>query len=166
VGLEAGKSFPQSNLEDFLVDGTSYRVDLFGGARLANIKFLSAIGLGLDFTYTNWRAKNNEAGFRYKQYQWDMFKLPISIWWFIVEPGFIWMITDVQIPHLGIDQTSIRPGMNVNLGFRLPLLPHFNLRADARAQRVMMDKERTNTNEEVNITGQTYTFFGGCEFYF
>ncbi len=164
--FQMGKSFPHSNLRDFLIDGTAYRVDLFGGAALKNIKFLSAIGLGLDVTYTDWRAKNPEAGFRYKQIQWDMFKLPISLWLFVLEPGITWMITDVSIPHLGIDQTSIRPGLNVNLGFRLPLLPHFNLRADARAQRIMMDKERTLTREEVNITGQTYSWFGGFELYF
>src|ERR1700757_364777 len=81
TAFEMGKSFPQSNLADFLIDGTSYRIDLFGGAKLQNIKILNAIGLGLDFTYTTWRPLNAEVGFRYKQYQWDMFQLPIQIGW-------------------------------------------------------------------------------------
>jgi len=166
TAVEVGKAYPQSNLADFLIDGTAYRVDLFGGAKLANIKFLSAIGLGLDFTYTTWRAKNDEAGFRYKQYQWDMFKLPIQLGWFLLEPGIIWMVTDVGIPHLNIDHTSIRPGLNVTAGLRIPVLPHFNLRADARAQRVMMEKELTSTNERFNVTGQSYSWFAGGELYF
>ena len=166
TSFEAGKAFPQSHLADFLIDGTAYRVDLFGGARLQQFKFLSAVGLGLDFTYTTWRARNEEAGFHYRQYQWDMFKLPIELGWFIFEPGIIWMITDVAIPHLNIDHTSIRPGLNLTAGLRIPLLPHFNLRADARAQRVMMEKELTNTKERFNVTGQSYSWFGGFELYF
>ncbi len=164
--LQGGKSYPHAELADFLIDGTAYRMDLFGGAKLQSIKFLSAIGLGLDVTYTNWRARNNEAGFRFKQYQWDMFKLPVSLWLFVIEPGFVWMITDVAIPHKGIDQTSIRPGINLNLGFRLPILPHFNLRADGRVQRIMLDKERTNRNEEMTVTGQTYSWLVGGELFF
>jgi hypothetical protein len=164
--LQAGKSFPHAELSNFLSDGTAYRLDLFGGAKLQQIKFLSAIGLGIDVTYTNWRAKNPESGWRFKQYQWDMFKLPISLWLFVIEPGFLWMVTDVAIPHKGIDQTSIRPGINLNLGFRLPILPHFNLRADGRIQRVMLDKERTNTNEEMTVTGQSYSWLAGFELFF
>jgi hypothetical protein len=164
--FEMGKSFPQSNLADFLIDGTAYRIDLFGGAKLQNIKFLNAIGLGLDFTYTTWRPKNMEAGFRYKQYQWDMFKLPLQIGWVIIEPAIIWMVTDVGIPHLNIDHTSIRPGLNVTAGLRIPILPHFALAVDARAQRVMMEKELTNTNERFNVTGQSYTFLAGGALYF
>jgi hypothetical protein len=166
TAIEAGKAFPQSNLADFLIDGTAYRIDFFGGAKLQNIKFLSAIGLGLDFTYTTWRAKNDEAGFRYKEYQWDMFKLPIQVGWFMFEPGIIWMVTDVGIPHLNIDHTSIRPGINFTAGLRVPLLPHFNLRADGRIQRVMMEKELTKTNERFNVTGQSYSLFAGGELYF
>lgn len=133
---------------------------------MANIKFLSAIGLGLDFTYTTWRPLNSEAGFRYKQYQWDMFKLPLQLGWFIVEPAFIWMVTDVGIPHLNIDHTSIRPGINLTAGLRIPLLPHFALAVDGRIQRVMMEKELTNTNERFNVTGQTYSWLVGGSLYF
>lgn len=164
--VQYGKAYPWAEIGDLVDSGTSYRLDLFGGAHLQNIKFLSAIGLGIDMTYTDWKPKRAEAGFRFKQYQWDMFKLPVSLWLFVIEPGFLWMITDVQVPHKGIDQTSIRPGMNLNLGFRLPLLPHFNFRAEGRVQQVMLDKERTNTNEEMTVTGKQYGWFAGFEGYF
>jgi hypothetical protein len=166
VTAQYGKAYPFAEIGDFLDSGTAYRLDLFGGAKLQNVPVLSAIGLGVDMTYTDWKPKRAEAGFRYKQYQWDWFKLPVSVWWFVIEPGILWMITDVQIPHKGIDQTSIRPGLNLNIGFRLPLFPHFNLRADGRIQRVMLDKERTNTNEEITVTGQQYGWFAGFEAYF
>ena len=166
TAFEMGKAFPQSNLSDFLIDGKAYRIDLFGGAKLQNVKFLSAIGLGLDFTYTTWRPLNAEAGFRYKQYQWDMFQFPFEIGWLVINPGVIWMVTDVGIPHLNIDQTSIRPGLDLTVGLRIPLLPHFNLRADGRIQRVMMEKVLTNQNTRFNVTGQSYTWFAGGEAYF
>jgi hypothetical protein len=166
VTAQYGKAYPFAEIGDFLDSGTAYRLDLFGGAKLQNIKFLSAIGLGVDITYTSWKPKRAEAGFRYQQYQWDWFKLPVSVWNFVIEPGIIWMITDVQIPSRGIDQTSIRPGINLNLGFRLPLFNHVNFRADGRIQRVMLDKERTSTNEEITVTGQQYGWFAGLEAYF
>jgi hypothetical protein len=164
--FEAGKSFPQSNLADFLVDGTSYRADLFGGAKLKSIKILGAIGLGLDFTYTEWRPRNREDGFHYKQYQWDMFKLPLQIGWLLLEPSAIWMVTDISIPHLNIDHTSIRPGLGFTAGLRIPLFPHFMLAADARIQRVLAERELTNTNERFNVTGQNYSWLVGGQIYF
>jgi hypothetical protein len=166
VTPEIGRSFPQGNLGDFLIDGTAYRVDLFGGAKLANVKFLSAIGLGLDFTYTNWRPLNQETGFRYHQFQWDMFHIPLQIGWILIDPSIIWMVTDIGIPHLNIDHTSIRPGIGITAGLRIPLLPHFALAVDGRAQRVMMEKELTNTNERFNVTGQSYSGFVGGSLYF
>jgi hypothetical protein len=95
-----------------------------------------------------------------------MFQFPFQIGWFVINPGLIWMVTDVGIPHLGIDQTSIRPGADLTVGMRVPLLPHFNLRADGRIQRVLGESLLTSQGTRFNVTGQTYSWFAGVEAYF
>jgi len=163
--LQYGKIYPQGHLSKVLGAGDSYRGKLFGGVKV-NSKWLGAVGLGLDFTYSDIETKNMGLDSHFRRYQWDLFIAPVSFWLFTLEPGFIWNITDTKLSSLGIEETSIRPGFITNLGFRLPIVKHVILRADGRYEYVFKDSETTSAGDAFNISGSFYSVLGGVEVYF
>jgi hypothetical protein len=163
--LQYGKIYPQGHLASFLGEGESYRAKIFGGVKI-NSKWLGAVGLGMDFTYSDIEPKDTGSDSHFRRYQWDLFILPLSVWLFTLESGFMWNVTDTKLSALGIEETSIRPGFVTNLGFRLPVAPHVIVRADGRYEYVFKDTERTLAGEKLNISGSFYSVLGGLEFYF
>ncbi|MBU6375824.1 MAG: hypothetical protein KGQ59_07510 [Bdellovibrionales bacterium] len=160
-----GKSFPRAHLMDYVGEGKSYRAKVFGGVKL-NVKYLGAVGLGLDFTATDYQLKAPAGGgSRYRRYQWDLLLVPVQIWLFTIEPGFTWNVTDARLTALGIEETSIRPGFITNLAFHLPIIKHLSLRVDGRYEQIMTDTETTSSGGKFNISGPFYSVLGGVELY-
>lgn len=162
--LEAGQAYPQNHLCDFLEPGPSYRASIFGGAKV-NVPMIGAVGLGLDATYTELPVKDMEEA-RYRQYTWDWFFLPIGLWIFNITPGVTWVVTDIKIPDLGIEDISIRPGGIISFGVRIPIVQHVAITADIRVNGVISDHEIRADGESMNITGSTVTGLAGIMAYF
>jgi hypothetical protein len=164
--FEYGKAYPLEHLADVLGDGDVYRFKLFGGVKI-DTKWLGAVGLGVDFSYINHETLASAgAGSHYRRYQWDLLTLPLAVWLFVLEGGLTWNVTSTKLVALGIDETSIRPGLVGNLGFRLPIIPHLTLRADARYEYVFSDTEVTDAGDKFNIQGPSWSLLGGLEAYF
>jgi hypothetical protein len=163
--LQYGKIYPQGHLATFLGEGDSYRAKIFGGVKI-NSKWLGAVGLGMDFTYSDIATKDLGSDSYFRRYQWDLFIMPVSVWLFTLEPGFTWNVTDTKLTSLGIEETSVRPGFITNLGFRLPVASHVILRADGRYEYIFKDTERTLAGDKLNISGSFYSVLGGLEIYF
>ena len=163
--VQYGKIYPQGHLASFLGEGDSYRAKIFGGVKI-NSKWLGAVGLGMDFTYSDIATTDMGSDSYFRRYQWDLFILPLSVWLFTLEPGFTWNVTDTKLTSLGIEETSVRPGFITNLGFRLPVASHVILRADGRYEYIFKDTERKLAGDKLNISGSFYSVLGGLEIYF
>jgi len=161
--VQYGKSYPQGELAKFLDQGDAYRLNLFGGAKL-KVPFISAVGLGFDFTYYNYISKNSVDGFYFRRYLWDMLFIPIGFGPFLFTPGLAWVITDTHLPQFGINQTSIRPAGTLGLGFFLGLADRLALRIDGRVVWEMDDHEKMNDGNELNIRGKYVEAFAGLQY--
>ncbi|MFW7379239.1 MAG: hypothetical protein ACOH5I_10560 [Oligoflexus sp.] len=155
VGLEYGKSAPQSHLIDTVGSGETLRLRLFGGAKIQQ-KGVGAVGLGLDLSYSDYELKNNLTG-HYRRVVWDWFFLPLNIGFLEITPGLTWVITDVHIEEYDVRHVSIRPGGLIGLGFRIGILPYVALTGQVRAERVWEDKARAVA---ANLDFDTLTITG------
>ncbi len=162
VILEAGKTWPNGPLQDWIGPGTALRARLFGGAHL-KIPYVNAVGLGIDFTYANHPFKLGSPDARYHRYLWDWLFIPVSIGWFQITPGVAWVVTDVHNDDLGIVRTSIRPAGVLTAALRVPVTSLIMLRTDFRTEIAFADRAQTNTGATMNLTGSFWTWFGGLE---
>lgn len=163
--FQYGFSYPQQHLSHLLKTGQSYRLNLFGGAKLQS-KWIGAVGLGLDFTYSNYPTKNQGNGSYYRRYQWDLFAIPLSFWLFVFKAGISWNVTHTKLLAHDIHETSIRPGFVADLGLRIPLAKHVLLRGDVRAEKVIKDTEIKRDGSKQNISGVFLAWLAGIELYF
>lgn len=161
LGVEGGRSYPQGEAATWLDPGPAFRTDIFGGVKI-NIGPGGAAGLGLDFTYAQYNTKNEDGG-RYRRYLWDWFFLPIGIGYLNVTPGLAWVVTDVRLPSIDLEETSIRPAAVLSVGLNIPVMQHLALVVDVRGEKVLIDKERIDANHELNITGDFITAVVGIE---
>ena len=161
--FEYGVSYPQKDLTTYFSSGESYRFRIFGGAKLK----LGAVGLGWDFTFSDYSLKNSREG-HYKRILWDWLFLPINIGFIQFTPGVAWVITNVDISDLGLKEQSVRPAAVVSLGVRLGVIKNFAVTAQVRGESVWEDKEPVNliNQSELDITGQFVTATVGGMMYF
>lgn len=165
--LQYGVSFPQRPLSDYVDSGRAYRVELFGGAKMNAVRWLSAVGLGLDFTFSHFDTHNLGAGSYYHRYQWDIFRVPVGLGWFLFKPGFSWVVTHTKMTRFGIDETSIRPALLLDLGLRVPLAGPLALAVDGRYEWVVSDREPSRTTADtINLTGSFWTALAGVQLSF
>jgi hypothetical protein len=165
VELEYGQSWAKGLMNHKLTDGQTYRLYLFGGAKMPKIKFLRAVGLGLDFTYSTFKDKFKSQGFKYERYTWDWFHVPFSISILKFRTGISWVVTSVRDNSLGIKEKSIRPGFVGSAGIRIPFWRVAFL-VDVRGEYVWEDKESTIDGREVLITGSFLSALAGIGYYF
>lgn len=163
VLTEMGVTYPQQHLTEFLSTGNSLRFNIFGGAK---IKF-GAVGLGWDITYSQYKVKDQRDG-HYQTVMWDWLFIPVNIGFLQFTPGIAWVITDVNIPDLGLKEQSVRPAAVLGLGMRLGLLSNLALTAQIRAISVWEDMEPIAISQasEWNITGPAVTSTAGFMIYF
>jgi hypothetical protein len=160
--LEAGKASPQGKLRDYLKPANAYHLNIFGGAKV-DVKYIGAVGLGWDFTYSDHALKGDAAG-HYRRFTWDWFHLPLSLGFFYFKPGLSWVLTNVKIPELGIDESSIRPELLMDVGVRVGLGSNFGLTAGGRGEWAWLDTERTSAGKDLAITGNVLSWFAGVLF--
>jgi hypothetical protein len=164
VLVQGGRAFPGGPLAAWVDPGTAVRVKLFGGARVRSVRWLSAVGLGLDFTYSAHGGKPDYAEFKYRRFLWDWFFIPISFNDVVIlTPGLGWLLTDVEHPRAGVAQTSIRPAFVLTLGSRFPVAGKLGLRADVRGEHALADRERATGGGELNLTGTFWGAFAGLD---
>ncbi len=159
VHFEAGKSNPQGKLKDYLMPGNLYRFGIFGGAKV-DLKFVGAVGLGWDFTFSEHKLKDNMEG-HYRRVTWDWQHVPLSFGFLYVKPGLSWVVTNVKIPSLGVDESSIRPELMFESGIRVGLSPNFGFSTGAVAEWAWLDTEKTSAGKDLNITGNYGSWFAG-----
>ena len=157
--LEAGRASPQGKLRDYLMPATAYHLNIFGGAKV-ELRFIGAVGLGWDFSYSEHTLKNNVEG-HYRRFSWDWFHLPLGFGFFYVKPGLSWVLTNVQIPELQVEESSIRPELLLDLGMRVGLGENFALTAGGRGEWTWLDTERTSKGKDLAITGNFGSWFAG-----
>ena len=151
---------PKGDMSEYFDEGQGGRVDLFAGIKLPKIKMLSAVGLGLDFTFLRFNPKNNSD--KYDIYQWDWFKLPVpSIWIFDFSAGLFWNVMDVKLTDYDYKQISIRPGFYVQGGLHIPLFQRYvQLKGDVRYGWMFRDPETmpdgSRTKIYLNMNYATY----------
>jgi hypothetical protein len=162
IFVEAGKSWPNGPLQDWIGPGNAYRAHLFGGAHL-QIPFVNAVGLGLDFTYAHHDFKQGSPDAYYRRYLWDWLFIPISIGYLQLTPGMAWVATDVKNDGLGIDRTSIRPAGVFTAALRIPVVSIVMLRTDFRTEIAFADHAQTTQGGTMNLTGSFWSWFGGIE---
>jgi hypothetical protein len=162
--LEAGKASPQGKLRDYLKPGNAYHLNIFGGAKV-DVKFVGAVGLGWDFTYSEHALKNDVDG-HYRRFSWDWFHLPIGWGLFYVKPGLSWVLTNVKIPELQVDESSIRPEILLDIGARMGFGANFAITGGGHAEWAWLDSEKTSTGKDLNITGNFMSWFAGVMLYF
>lgn len=162
--LQGGQAYPQKDLVEFLQPGTAYRLKLFGGAKV-NVKFVGAVGLGWDFTYSEHEMKFDDNA-SYRRLTWDWFHLPISLGFIHFTPGLSWVLTDVDSEVVGLKETSIRPAVMLDTGISLALTSNFGVALNARASKTIIDKEKLNDGSEINIVGDYVSWFVGGFIYF
>jgi hypothetical protein len=155
----AGKASPQGELRDYLKPGNVYHFSIFGGAKV-NVKYVGAVGLGWDFAYSEHAFKNDLEG-HYRRFSWDWFHLPLGFKFFYVKPGLSWVLTNVKIPELDIDESSIRPEIMFETGMRVGLGSNFVLTGGGRVERTWLDQEKTSAGRELAITGTYGSWFTG-----
>lgn len=145
--------------------GEGFRVDLFGGVKLPMVSFLNAAGLGLDFTYLEFKGKNS-TGDLYRSYQWDWFGLPLpglsmGLLSVNLDIGMFWNVIDVNINEFQYSQTSIRPGVSALFGLALNLGPYFAFVFDARYNTMFEDSERLSVDTVKKISMNYPVFYAG-----
>lgn len=165
--LEGGRAYPQRELTKWLAPGPSYRANIFGGAKV-NVPMIGAVGLGLDFTYTDFKIKDMDGMGKayYHRYLWDMFFLPISFGILNITPGIAWVVTDAKVEAWGLNEVSIRPAFVLSGGLHLGITDHLGLCVDVRGERVVTDHEELYDGETINLTGDFVTAMGGLMLYF
>ncbi len=162
--MEAGKASPQGKLRDYLKPGNAYHLNIFGGAKV-DVKFVGAVGLGWDFTYSEHALKNDVQG-HYRRFSWDWFHLPLGWGLFYVKPGLSWVLTNVKIPELQIEESSIRPELMLDVGARLGLGENFALTGGGHSEWAWLDTEKTAAGKDLHITGNFMSWFAGVMLYF
>ncbi|MBT3980785.1 MAG: hypothetical protein HOE90_05480 [Bacteriovoracaceae bacterium] len=160
-----GPSWGSGQLHGRLTDGWMARIKLFGGAKLPKIKWLSAAGIGFDFTFSQFKDKNNVRNFSYDRYSWDWLYIPIRFWLFRITPGMSWVITNVRVPDWAIREKSVRPAFQLTLGLGFPI-GSFEIFVDARSEYVLEDREKANTGSNMNVTGYFLSTYAGLGVYF
>jgi len=165
VEFEYGQSYGSDQMNGRLDAGKIYRLKLFGGAKLPKIKFLSAVGLGLDFTYSDFKDKSNTTNFKYQRFTWDWIHIPVNIGIIRLIPGLSWVVTAVNDPTTGINEKSIRPAFSGSIGVGIPVW-RFKFLFDLKAMHVFEDTEVTSAGEKINITGNFLSAYAGLGFYF
>lgn len=162
--LEMGQSFSDGDIDSYLSAGASYRMKIFGGMKL-DVPYISAAGLGLDFTYSTYKLKDGYTG-RYNKYSWDMFHLPLSWGFFTLTPGFSWNVVDVKINEIDVSQITIRPSAIIDAGLSVAVAQRFALNVNVRYEALWNDFETTNADDGIDITGNHYQALFGASTYF
>jgi hypothetical protein len=162
--VEAGKASPKGKLQDYLKPATAYHLNVFGGAKV-DMKFVGAVGLGWDFTYSDHPLKNDVSG-HYRRLAWDWLHVPIGLGFFYLKPGVSWLLTNVKIPELGVDESSIRPELILDVGTRVGFGSNFALTGGGHAEWALVDKERKTDGTDLDITGNFMSWFAGVMIYF
>lgn len=152
------------DMANYFEDGMGARLDLFGGAKIPGVKFLSAVGLGLDITYMGFAPKDGRDA-HYHMLQWDWFKLPIprvtlGPIGFVAEAGLFWNLIDVKIGDYA--QTSVRPGLSAGAGLQIQVHKAVSIDAMARYNWMAQDNERIEGTSQA-ITMNYAAFFGGLK---
>lgn len=162
--FQGGQAYPQKDLVEFLEPGTAYRLKLFGGAKV-DMKFIGAVGLGWDITYSDHSIKMDESG-SYRRFTWDWFYLPISLGFIHITPGLAWVVTDIDTELLGIKETSIRPAGILDIGASLAFTSNFGVALNGRVSKTIIDKETMSNGRDINIVGDYASWFLGAFLYF
>lgn len=157
--LEAGKASPQGKLRDYLKPGNAYHFNIFGGAKV-DLKLIGAVGIGWDFTYSEHAFKDDMKG-HYRRFSWDWFHVPLGWGPFYVKPGLSWVLTNVKIHELQVDESSIRPELMFETGMRLGLGSNFAITGGGRGEWTWLDTEKTSTGKDLAITGNYGSWFAG-----
>ena len=161
--LEYAYAQPKGDMSNYFNDGQGGRIDLFTGIKLPNVKYISAVGLALDFTYIKFESKNGND--RYDLFQWDWFKLPIpSIFIFDFNAGLFWNVMNVKLTDYGYKQLSIRPGFYIQGGLHIPLFQKYvQLKGDVRYGWMYRDLEKMpdGSGKELNLDMNFVTYYGG-----
>ena len=116
VEVVYGQAWASEQLSGKLDTGKVYRLKLFGGAKLPKIKFLNAVGLGLDFSFSDFKDKVKTTNFKYQTFSWDWIHIPVNIGVIRLVPGLSWVVTAVNDPSLGVSEKSIRQQYLLLLG--------------------------------------------------
>lgn len=162
---QAGIAYPGGTVAEYLKEGTAYRLNLFGGARLPRIAWLGAVGLGIDFTYSEHQPRDGSIGFAYRRFLWDWLFIPVTFADILsITPGLAWIVTDVKYPAVDIEQTSIRPAGVLTVGLAYPIVSRLSLRADLRGELPFRDREKRSNGTELDLTGQFVSWFAGLQF--
>lgn len=165
VLFQPGYVMPLGHLSRWIKPGFGIRLKVFGGIRIPTVKWVGSAGIGLDLSFSHHHFKDRPIlnGYAYRRLTWDWLVLPIHLNRFRITPGFIWTLTDIRHPDLGLDETSIRPGGSLTLGYLVPLSPRYSLRGSLRGEALLPDRERTKRDASVNITGSFFSVFLGVE---
>lgn len=155
----AGKASPQGKLRDYLMPANAYNFNIFGGAKV-DLEYIGAVGLGWDFTYSEHKLKNDVKG-HYRRFSWDWLHVPLSKSLFYVKPGLSWVLTNVKIPELQVEESSIRPELLFEAGMRVALGSNFGITGGARGEWTWLDTERTSSGKDLAITGNFGSWFAG-----
>lgn len=108
-----------------------------------------------------------ERGFYYRRYMWDWLFIPVSIGGILqITPGLAWLVTDVNSPSRGIDQTSIRPVGVLTIGLRIPFSQLVALRVDDRTEIAFADRAKLPNGSKLNLTGSFVSAFAGFDLEF
>ena len=76
------------------------------------------------------------------------------------------MVTDVNSPSRGIDQTSIRPVGVLTIGLRIPFSQLVALRVDDRTEIAFADRAKLPNGSKLNLTGSFVSAFAGFDLEF
>lgn len=162
--LEAGRASPQGKLKDYLKPGNVYHLNIFGGAKV-DLKFVGAVGLGWDFTFSEHRLKDDVVG-HYRRFAWDWFHVPVGLGFLFFRPGLSFVLTNVKIPELEVDESSIRPEIILDAGVRVGVGANVAITGGGRAEWAWRDSEKTSLGHDLEITGNFMSWLAGLSIYF
>jgi hypothetical protein len=169
ASLELGRAEAQGELKNIIDDSQALRVKLFYGLLAPNLSWLGAAGYGLDLTYSSHdpaASITQDQGFEYERLLWQWIWIPYSIGPFFFKAALSWQWTKTSLPQLGIDESSFRPGLNLETGIRWPVANHWGLRAALRANQVVEDTETSDADDEVTVVGPITEAFVGVDYLF